>query len=103
MKYFLRMGGHQKQPSLVSDMRMPAESDNESMADYADGVGDGQYQIFFTVFCPNIFCLFVPVLLFYHPQAGGYKKIVNLKLNVFELPRFSFVKTFSRRMFFEPF
>jgi len=27
---------------MVSDLRMPAESDNESMADYADGVGDGE-------------------------------------------------------------
>lgn len=54
------MGGHQKQPSLVSDMRMPAESDNESMADYADGVGDGQYQIFFHCFLSKYFLLVCP-------------------------------------------
>jgi len=29
-----------KQPSMASDLRMP-EEDSESMADYADGVGDG--------------------------------------------------------------
>ena len=28
---------------MASDLRMPAESDNESMADYADGVGDGKF------------------------------------------------------------
>ena len=31
-----------KQPSMASDLRMPEEEDNESMADYADGVGDGK-------------------------------------------------------------
>ena len=36
------IAGSHKQPSMVSDLRMPAESDNESMADYADGVGDGE-------------------------------------------------------------
>ena len=38
---FFRMGGSHKQPSMASDLRLPAESDNESMADYADGVGEG--------------------------------------------------------------
>ena len=43
LKYFLfSIAGSHKQPSMVSDLRMPAESDNESMADYADGVGDGE-------------------------------------------------------------
>ena len=31
-----------KQPSMASDLRTPEEEDNESMADYADGVGDGK-------------------------------------------------------------
>ena len=31
-----------KQPSMASDLRTPEEEDNESMADYADGVGDGE-------------------------------------------------------------
>ena len=49
------MGGAHKQPSLVSDLRMPAESDNESMADYADGdAADGESQIFLC----RCFCLF---------------------------------------------
>ena len=37
-----RIGGAMKQPSMASDLRMPEEEDNESMADYADGVGDGK-------------------------------------------------------------
>jgi len=41
MEYTQPMGGSHKQPSMASDLRLPAESDNESMADYADGVGEG--------------------------------------------------------------
>jgi len=41
MEYTQPVGGHQKQPSMASDFRGHGESDNESMADYADGVGDG--------------------------------------------------------------
>ena len=35
---------------MVSDLRMPAESDNESMADYADGVGDGESYLVLLVY-----------------------------------------------------
>jgi len=40
MEYTQPLGGHHKAASLGSDLRLPAESDTESMADYADG-GDG--------------------------------------------------------------
>ena len=42
MNLCCRIGGAMKQPSMASDLRMPEEEDNESMADYADGVGDGK-------------------------------------------------------------
>ena len=35
-------GQHQRVPSLGSQMKLPPESDNESIADYADGMGDGE-------------------------------------------------------------
>jgi len=41
MEYTQPIGGAMKQPSMASDLRTPEEEDNESMADYADGVGDG--------------------------------------------------------------
>ena len=37
--FCFRIGGAMKQPS---DLRTPEDEDNESMADYADGVGDGE-------------------------------------------------------------
>ena len=40
--FCFRIGGAMKQPSMASDLRTPEEEDNESMADYADGVGDGE-------------------------------------------------------------
>ena len=40
-----------KQPSMASDLRMPEEEDNESMADYADGVGDGK-SLSWSCLCP---------------------------------------------------
>ena len=40
MEYTQPLGGHHKAASLGSELRLPAESDTESMADYADG-GDG--------------------------------------------------------------
>ena len=43
----VRIGGSLKQPSMASDLRMP-EEDSESMADYADGVGDGEWSSFQT-------------------------------------------------------
>ena len=36
-----RLDGHHRQPSLTSELKLPPESDNESIADYADGMGDG--------------------------------------------------------------
>ena len=42
MEYTQPLGGHHKAASLGSDLRLPAESDTESMADYADGAGDGE-------------------------------------------------------------
>ena len=40
---------------MVSDLRMPAESDNESMADYADGVGDGESYLVLLVLVSTVF------------------------------------------------
>merc|ERR1719340_75218 len=42
MEYTQPIAGSHKQPSMASDLRMPEEEDNESMADYAEGVGDGE-------------------------------------------------------------
>ena len=39
--FFHRLDGHHRQPSLTSELKLPPESDNESIADYADGMGDG--------------------------------------------------------------
>ena len=38
-------GGEKRKPSISSEMRMPAESDTESIADYADGNDAGIYHL----------------------------------------------------------
>ena len=40
--HLCRLDGHHRQPSLTSELKLPPESDNESIADYADGMGDGK-------------------------------------------------------------
>jgi len=40
MEYTQPLGGHHRQPSVTSELKLPPESDNESIADYADGMGD---------------------------------------------------------------
>ena len=40
-----RLDGHHRQPSLTSELKLPPESDNESIADYADGMGDGEFYV----------------------------------------------------------
>ena len=40
--HLYRLDGHHRQPSLTSELKLPPESDNESIADYADGMGDGK-------------------------------------------------------------
>jgi len=40
MEYTQPLDGHHRQPSLGSELKLPPESDNESIADYADGMGD---------------------------------------------------------------
>jgi len=39
-EYTQPLDGHHRQPSLTSELKLPPESDNESIADYADGMGD---------------------------------------------------------------
>jgi len=39
-RHYFRLDGHHRQPSLGSELKLPPESDNESIADYADGMGD---------------------------------------------------------------
>jgi len=42
-EYTQPLDGHHRQPSLTSELKLPPESDNESIADYADGMGDGRF------------------------------------------------------------
>ena len=101
------MGGAHKQPSLVSDLRMPAESDNESMADYADGdAADGESQIFlcrclfsFTPFvCTDFYDFTIPL------SVKLYEKDckIRIKLTIFfywPISSLCIQKHFFRRMF----
>ena len=48
--HLCRLDGHHRQPSLTSELKLPPESDNESIADYADGMGDGKAFAFSLLF-----------------------------------------------------
>ena len=56
MEYTQPLDGHHKAASLASELGFPAESDTESMADYADGAGDGESLSFCILVCtlPNL-------------------------------------------------